>query len=311
MSQVAARQSAGVEQTIARIQQWKKTRCAVIIAHNYQPDEIQAVADYTGDSLELARLAAKTEAEVIVFAGVVFMAESAKLLSPQKTVLLPVKEAGCPLADTITAEDLRQARQQHPQAAVVIYVNSPAEVKALADVCCTSANAVEVVNSLPQAEVIFAPDKNLAHWVARHTQKRIIPWPGSCCTHNNITAKDVAAAKQAHPEAKFMAHPECRPEVCGQADAVLSTSQMLRRAKAEKATEFIVGTEIGMLYRLRKENPEKTFYPLSSRMVCRSMKMTSLADLADALEYIKYPVEVPEPIRMGAFQALEAMLKIN
>jgi quinolinate synthase len=310
MNETATIQSASAEKALARIQHWKAARQAVIIAHNYQPDEIQAVADYTGDSLELARIAAKTDAEVIAFAGVVFMAESAKILSPQKTVLLPVLEAGCPLADTITAEDLQNARKQHPQAAVVAYVNSSAEVKSLADICCTSANAVAVVNSLPHDEVICVPDKNLAHWIALHSTKQIIPWAGSCCTHNNMMLKDMNAAKEAHPQAKFMAHPECRPEVCAQADAVLSTSQMLRWAKSEEAIEFIVGTEVGMLYRLRNENPGKTFYPLSERMVCKSMKMTSLNDLADALEFIKHPVEIPEAIRERAFQAVDAMIKI-
>jgi len=311
MSGTVAMSSTATGQILARIRKWKAMRQAVIIAHNYQPDAVQEVADYTGDSLELARLAAKTDAKVIAFAGVTFMAESAKILSPQKTVLLPVAEAGCPLADTINAEDLQNAKAQHPQAAVVVYVNSSAEVKALADICCTSANAIAVVNALPHDEVIFAPDKNLAHWVARHTRKRIIPWPGSCCTHNAIMVKEVEQARKNHPDAKFIAHPECRPEVCAQADAVLSTSQMLRFAKSEPVQEFIVGTEIGLLYRLRQENPDKQFYPLSERMICKNMKLTSLADLADALEFLKHPIEVPETIVVRAAQALDAMLRVK
>ncbi|MBN1595004.1 quinolinate synthase NadA [candidate division FCPU426 bacterium] len=302
---------ANAKQEKQRILKWKALRRALIIAHNYQPEEIQELADYTGDSLELARLAAQTDAEVIACAGVIFMAESAKILSPQKTVLLPVPEAGCPLADTITAEDLRRARQQHPQAAVVVYVNSPAEVKALADVCCTSANAIAVVNAVPQAEVILAPDKNLADWVARHTEKRVIPWPGSCCTHNAVRLEAVEAARKAHPQASVLVHPECRPEVCARADAVLSTSQMLRQARADANLEFIIGTEIGLLYRLRKENPEKLFYPLSEGMVCASMKLTTLRHLGDALEFMPQKVEVPEEVRSRAFQALEAMLRIQ
>lgn len=311
MTLPAGVQSPAGAQLASRIARLKTARRAVILAHNYQPDEIQALADHTGDSLELARTAARTDAEVIAFAGVRFMAESAKILSPQKTVLLPVPEAGCPLADTISAEDLARARAEHPDAAVVVYVNSTAEVKALADVCCTSANALPVVNSLPQSEVIFAPDKNLAHWVARHTAKRIIPWPGSCCVHNNITLRAVTDAARLYPEAKFMAHPECRPEVCDRADAVLSTSQMLRYARAETAGTFIVGTEIGLLYRLRRENPGKQFHPLSSRMVCRNMKLTQLHHLATALETLPHPVEVPEDVRVRAVAALERMLAVT
>jgi quinolinate synthase len=181
----------------------------------------------------------------------------------------------------------------------------------LADICCTSANAIQVVNSLPQDEIIFIPDKNLAHWVALHTTKRIIPWGGSCCTHNNITPAEAQAAQTAHPEAKLMVHPECRPEVCAQAQAVLSTAQMLRYVKSEPAKEFIVGTEVGLLYRLRKENPGKNFYPLSLRMVCKTMKLTTLDKLADSLEFMQEQIEVPEEIRAKAFRSLDAMLKIK
>jgi len=294
----------------ARLQLWKQKRGAVILAHNYQIDEVQDAADYSGDSLELSRLAAKTSAEVIVFAGVHFMAESAKILSPQKTVLLPVREAGCPMADTVTAEDLRRARQEHPQAAVVTYVNSTAEVKAESDVCCTSANAVQVVNALKAEEVIFVPDKNLADWVARHTGKRIIPWAGSCCTHNNLRVQDVRLAQAAHPGAVFMAHPECRPEVCALAQAVLSTSGMLKHVKTDPGSEYIVGTEVGLLHRLRQENPGKKFYPLSAEMVCKTMKMTTLSHVADALEFNQHAIEVPEPVRVRAARALEAMLQL-
>ena len=297
-------------ESLERLRKYKDKRQAVSLAHNYQPDNVQAAADYTGDSLELSRLAAKSDAEVIVFAGVSFMAESAKILSPKKLVLLPNLEAGCPMADTITAEDVVNARRQHPRAAVVAYVNTSAQVKAQADICCTSANAIPVVEALPHDEVIFVPDKNLADWVARHTNKRIIPWAGSCCTHDNIGLAEVEAAFKSHPHAKLMVHPECRPEVCSRGHAVLSTSGMLRYVRSHSDREFIVGTEIGMLYRLRLENPEKTFYPLSPRMICRSMKLTSLRLVADALENLHPPIEVPEAVRQGACRALEAMLRV-
>ena len=255
-------------------------------------------------------MAAQTQAPVIVFAGVQFMAESAKILSPQKTVLLPVREAGCPLADTVTAEDVRRARQEHPRAAVVAYVNSSAEVKAEADVCCTSANAVKVVNAMSADEIIFVPDKNLGDWVARHTSKRIIPWAGSCCTHNNFKAQDVAAIQGEHPQAAFLVHPECRPEVCALTPSVMSTAGMLKHVKADPGNEYIIGTEVGLLYRLRKENPGKKFHPLSTTAICRTMKMTTLSDVADALEFQRYAIEVPEPIRTRAARALEAMLQL-
>lgn len=299
-----------LDQARARLQLWKEKRGAVILAHNYQIDEVQDAADYTGDSLELSRLAAKTTAPVIVFAGVQFMAESAKILSPEKTVLLPVREAGCPMADTVTAEDVRRARQQHPQAAVVAYVNSSAEVKAEVDVCCTSANAVQIVNALTQDEVIFVPDKNLADWVARHTSKRIIPWAGSCCVHNDLRLKEVTRARAEHPQAALLAHPECRPEVCAQAQAVLSTSGMLKFVKTDPGSEYLIGTEVGLLHRLRQENPTKTFYPVSEAMVCRSMKLTTLSHVADALEFNQHAIEVPEPVRARAAHALEAMLQL-
>jgi quinolinate synthase len=305
--EAASREQAGLLDRLAGL---KARHHAIVLAHNYQPDEVQDAADFTGDSLELSRLAAREQAEVLVFAGVTFMAESAKILSPQKTVLLPVLEAGCPMADTITTEDVWRARQEHPRAAVVSYVNSSAEVKAESDICCTSANAVQVVNSLEQDEIIFVPDKNLADWVARHTSKCIIPWAGSCCTHNNIRPEAVVQAKAIHPQAKFMAHPECRPDVCSQADAVLSTSQMLRYVKSDSGREFIVGTEVGLLHRLRLENPDKIFYPLSSKMVCASMKLTSLEILVQSLENLSHPVVIPESVRSRAVRALDAMLRI-
>lgn len=294
-----------------RLQKLRTERQALILAHNYQPDEVQAAADATGDSLELARLAARSAAPVIVLAGVRFMAESAKLLAPERTVLLPVAEAGCPLADTITPEDVLAARKQHPEAAVVSYVNSTAAVKAVSDVCCTSANAVSVVQGVPEEEVLFFPDKNLADWVARHTTKRVIPWAGSCCVHNNITREDVNTARELHPDAVFLAHPECRPEVCAEAAAVLSTSQMLRFVRSDPRAEFLIGTEIGLLYRLRQEHPDKRFYPLSGRMVCRTMKLTTLPELVSSLEQMRHPVELAPAIIAPARRAVERMLEFS
>lgn len=294
-----------------RLRALKTERRALILAHNYQPDEVQAVADACGDSLELARQAAKSSAPVIVLAGVRFMAESAKLLAPDRTVLLPVAEAGCPLADTVTAEDVLAARKQYPHAAVVSYVNSTAAVKAVSDVCCTSANAVAVVQGLPEEEVLFFPDKNLADWVARHTTKRVLPWAGSCCVHNDITLGDVKAAQERHPGAVLLVHPECRPEVCAAAEAVLSTSQMLRFVAGDPRAEFLIGTEVGLLYRLRRDHPGKRFYPLSERMVCRTMKLTTLAELVAGLEQMRHAIELDPAIIAPARRAVERMLEFS
>lgn len=297
------------ESVLARIEKLKKLRQAVILVHNYQNAEIQDVADYTGDSLELSRLAAATDAQVIVFCGVRFMAESAKILSPSKTVLLPARSAGCSMADMITAEALRAARQQYPGAGVVTYVNSPAEVKAESDICCTSANAAAIVNSLPQEEILFGPDKNLASWVAGRSDKKIIPWNGFCAVHDRITREETEQAQKQHPQAGLIVHPECRPEVCQCAQAVLSTSGMLSYVRESTTREFIIGTEIGLLHQLKRENPGKIFYPLSSRMVCQDMKLTTLDLLAEALESLQYPIDVPEPVLSRAAQSLEAMLR--
>jgi quinolinate synthase len=295
----------------ARLHDLKAERNAVLVAHNYQPDEVQAEADYTGDSLELARLASRTTAEVIVFAGVRFMAESAKLLSPEKTVLLPDLGAGCMLADTVTPEAILAARAEHPQAAVVVYINSPVEVKAQADICCTSANAVQVVNSLPHEEILFYPDRNLAAWVARHTTKRIWPGQGFCGPHQALTRAQLTAARRAYPQARVLVHPECPLEVCLAADAVLSTAGMLRYAKTENAQTFIIGTEIGLLYRLRLENPTKTFIPLSPTTVCASMKRTSLDSVITVLETLQPAIRLDETVRVRAAQALKAMFRLS
>jgi quinolinate synthase len=287
-------------------------RRAVILAHNYQRPEVQDVADFVGDSLGLSRHAAATDAEVIVFCGVHFMAETAKILAPEKTVVLPEMRAGCPMADMITADKLREWKAQYPGVPVVTYVNSSAEVKALTDICCTSANAPQVVRSLGVGRVLFAPDRNLAHWVVSQVPEvQVIPWPGFCPTHERITAAQVHDAKSAHPRAKVMAHPECRPDVLELANAVLSTSGMLRYAAETDADEFIVVTEQGLLHGLRKAAPGKRFYTLDPEPVCPNMKLTTLVKVLEALDTLEPRVEVPEDVRLAALASVERMIAIG
>ena len=297
-----------VETIESKIESLKKKRNAIILAHNYQLGEVQDIADFVGDSLELARRAASTDADVIVFCGVLFMAETAAMLSPQKTVLLPDVNAGCPMADMITSQQLRQFKQQHPDAAVVCYVNSSAEVKAESDYCCTSSNATQVVESIEaDKEIIFVPDMNLAQHAAQQTNRKLILWEGYCHVHVCIRDTDIILAKQQHPEAVIMVHCECTDPVRKLADAALSTSGMLKLAKESDTDEFIVGTEIGMLHRLRKENPGKKFYPASKAAVCPNMKLTTVEKVLWSLEDMKYKITVPEEIRLRALNALEAM----
>ncbi|HVZ80852.1 MAG TPA: quinolinate synthase NadA [bacterium] len=293
---------------VNRIKELKKERNAVILAHSYERPEVQDIADHVGDSLELSRLAAKTDADVIVFCSVHFMAETAKILSPQKTVLLPAAEAGCPLADMITPEQLAAEKAKYPNAAVVAYVNCSAEIKALADVCCTSANALQVVNAMPQDEILFVPDQHLGRWVQKQTHKKMILWAGCCPTHQRMKAKDILAMKQEHPDAVVVVHPESNEDICGMADAVLSTSQMLRYCQASEAKTFIIGTEMGMLHRLRTAMPDKTFLLPTKSLICPNMKMTQLEDVYEALKDLKYPIEIPEPIRLKALKSLDGML---
>ena len=240
-----------------RIEQLKKKRNAVIIAHNYQIGEVQDVADFLGDSLQLSQEAAKLKENVIVFCGVHFMAETAAILSPEKTVLMPDLGAGCPMADMITASELREWKKQYPGRKVVCYVNTSAEVKAECDICCTSSNAVQVVEAVEGDEILFAPDKNLAAYVARFTKKKIIPWDGYCYVHNNIHLKDIEEKRRLYPDAEVWVHPECRPEVIDTADKVLSTGKMVKEARETEKKRIILGTEAGMTYRLKKENPDK------------------------------------------------------
>jgi quinolinate synthase len=288
-----------------------KKRRAVLLAHNYQPPEIQDVADVRGDSLELSIKAARTDAEVIVFCGVHFMAETASILSPEKTVLLPRADAGCPMADMVTPEALRQKLDTLPPMPVVTYVNSSAAVKALSTVCCTSANAFEVVESLEAEEVLMVPDRNLARNTAARSKKKIHTWEGYCPFHNLLTVEEVQAAKERHPDAIFMAHPECPPDVVGLADVAVSTSGMIRYAQQSEARSFIVGTEVGMRYPLEKACPDKTFHMVSPRMHCDDMKKITLADILHCLETLDGEVKVPEDIRQPALKAVEKMIAIS
>jgi len=295
----------------AKIRRLLKEKNAVMLAHNYQPPEIQELADMCGDSLELSIRAADTDAEVIVFCGVHFMAETASILSPDKTVLLPRLDAGCLMADMIDAESLEAKIAGLPPMPVVTYVNSTAEVKALSTICCTSANVVKVVNSLPEKEMLLAPDRNLAMYAASKTEKKIHVWDGYCPTHERLTADDAAKAKAEHPEAVFMAHPECRPEVLALADVVESTSGMLRYARQSAHKAFIVGTETGMLHPIRKQNPDKVFYPASAKMVCPNMKRIGLADVVNCLETMTPQVKVPEAVRLPALAAVNRMIALS
>jgi quinolinate synthase len=295
-----------------KIRELLKEKNAILLAHYYQRDEIQDIADILGDSLALSIEAARTDADIIVFAGVLFMAESAAILSTDKTVLLPVLDAGCPLADKITAAELNAAKKENPGAAVVTYVNSSAETKALSDICCTSANAVRVVNSLAGAEkVIMVPDGNLARYTARFTEKEVIPWKGFCYVHDNLTPEAVSTVKDKHPQALFAAHPECRLDVLDLADFVGSTGGILRFARETDAGEIIVGTEMGIMHQLKKENPGKTFIPASDTMICHDMKKISLDDVLSSLEEMKHIIEIPEDVRIPAQRALTRMLEAS
>jgi quinolinate synthase len=299
------------EQLLQKIGKLKEQRKAVILAHNYQPGEIQDLADFTGDSLGLSIKASQTNAQVIVFCGVRFMAETAAILCPGETVLLPDKFAGCPLADMITAQQLRRLKQKNPGALVVCYVNSSAEVKAESDYCCTSANAVELVNSLPaDRTIIFVPDQHLGRFVAERTGRDMVLWPGYCPTHVLITEDDIKNAKAKHPDAVVMAHPECTEPVKALADQLLSTGQMLKFAAKSPAKKFIVATEIGIIHALKKQNPQAEFIAATDRAVCPNMKKITLAKIIGSLEDMQYRVTVSEEIAKRAKKSLDRMVEI-
>jgi quinolinate synthase len=290
----------------------KADRRAVILAHNYQPGEIQDLADFCGDSLGLSIEASRTDAETIVFCGVRFMAETAKVLSPGKTVLLPDRHAGCPMADMIDAEQLRGLKRKHPDALVVCYVNSTAEVKAESDYCCTSANAVAVVQALPRdRRIIFVPDQHLGRFVEQQTGRDLILWPGYCTTHVLISEDDVLNARRQYPDAVVIAHPECSEPVKDLADALLSTGQMVTFVRNSPATRFIVATEIGMIHPLKKVRPDAEFLPAGMRGICPNMKKITLEKVLASLTNLQYQIEVPDEIRLKAARALQRMVEIR
>ncbi len=293
---------------VEQIKEFREKRKAIILAHVYQRDAVQALADFTGDSLALSRKAVETEAQVIVFCGVQFMAETAAILNPDKTVLLPVKEAGCELADMATGEEVRARKKQMPDATVVSYVNTTAEVKAESDICCTSSNAVDVVRSVGEGPVLFIPDRNLGAYAASVSGKDIHLWDGWCYVHENIRPERIQELRREHPEAKVMVHPECTPAVIDLADYVGSTAQMIAYASESQAESFIVGTEDGLLFPLKRDNPGKTFYPVGT--ICRGMKTITLERVKDALVQMQYPVSIPEAIRVRAKRALDRMLEL-
>lgn len=295
----------------ARVAQLKREMEAVILAHNYQWPEVQDVADFVGDSLELARRATTVDARVIVFCGVHFMAETAAIVNPERTVLLAEATAGCPMADMIDADALREWKGRYPRAAVVTYVNSTAEVKALSDICCTSANAIKIVQSLPQKQILFVPDQNLGRYVASKTDKEVILYPGYCVTHHRLRGEQVRQARERHPEAVVLAHPECQEEVWALADAVLSTSQMLRYVTESPAKTFLIATEWGILHRMRKENPGKEFFVVSNALVCPNMKKTTLRGVVRTMEQRDNVITVPPEVREPAARALQRMLDIT
>ena len=293
-----------------KILKLKKERNAIILAHNYQLGEIQDIADLVGDSLELSQKAAETTAEVIVFCGVHFMAETAAILCPDMTVVLPDFNAGCPMANTITAKQLRQKKRELPGATVVTYINSTAEIKAESDYCCTSANGVKVVESIDNEEILFVPDQYLGHYIASKTGKKMTLWPGYCPTHTRILAQDIIRLKQEYPGATAAVHPECRPDVIALADEVLSTGGMIRFARREDVKEMLVGTEMGIIHRLRKENPGKRFIPVSEQAICPNMKLITLEKVLWSLEEMSPVVRVPEETRLKAKAAVDRMLAI-
>jgi quinolinate synthase len=293
---------------VCKIAELKKKRNAIVLVHNYQRPEVQDIADFLGDSLDLSRKAAETRAEVIIFCGVHFMAETASILCPEKTVLLPDLNAGCPMADMITVKELRDLKSRYPGHAVVCYINTSAEIKAESDICCTSSNAVNVVNSIKERDVIFVPDQNLGDYVSKQTGRNMVLYGGYCAIHCRILATDILKARKDHPDAEVLVHPECTPDVVKLADKVLSTNGMVRYAREGSKQEMVIGTEQGILYRLKKENPGKKFYPATEKAYCENMKKTTLEKVLWSLQDMKNIVRVDDPIAMKAKLAIEKML---
>lgn len=299
------------KEMISEIKRMKREKNAVIVAHNYQVDEVQELADVVGDSFKLSQYCASTNADIVVFCGVHFMAESAKILSPGKTVLLPEIDAGCPMADMVTAEALTEEKKKYPDAAVVCYINTSAAVKAECDICCTSSNALKVVRSIPNDEILFVPDRNLGSFIAQQVpEKKFHLWNGFCITHHRVGRDDVEKAKSIHPDALVLAHPECRQEVLEMADYVGSTAQIIEYAKKNSHDKYLIATEMGILHQLRKDNPDKTFYLLTQGFVCPNMKKTSVESVYNALKYNRYEINLDKEVIERARRSLEAMLAI-
>jgi len=300
------------ENLIKEILSWKEKREAIILAHVYQTGEIQDIADFTGDSLFLSQQAAKTQAKVIVFCGVQFMAETASILSPEKIILLPEIKAGCPLADMAPIEKVKKKLKELPKVAIISYVNSSAVVKSLSDYCCTSANAVQVVQAIPaERDILFIPDKNLADFTARKAKRNIIPWQGYCPVHNILTKEDVIKVKKLHPQALLLVHPECRPEVCNLAEYIGSTRGIIEFTSNNPAKEYIIGTELGIFHPLKKNNPDKKFFPASEKMICKDMKLITLEKVLHSLKKLEPRIIVPENIRKKSLKALNRMIEIT
>ncbi len=289
----------------------KKEKNAIIISHFYTRREVQDVSDFVADSLSLCKAALNSKTEIIVFAGVHFMAESASIISPEKLVLLPVPDAVCPMADMVTVESLRCLKEKNSDAAVVCYVNSSAAVKAESDICCTSANAINVVNSIENQEIIFIPDKNLGRFVSLHTKKKIHLWPGFCHVHDSISDENINKLKKMHPDVEFLAHPECRPEVLSLADNILSTSGIINEVGKSSSKEFIIGTETEIVQNLKRNYPDKKFYPASEKALCYNMKKITLESILNSLQNMEYELYIPGYIRMKAKKALDRMLEIS
>ncbi len=298
------------EEILKKIKELKKEKNAVIVAHNYQNGEVQDIADFTGDSLELAKKVVGEKADIIVFCGVKFMAEMAHMLNPDRKVLLPRIDAGCPMADTITGDDVRELRKKYPEHTFIAYVNTNADVKSEIDICCTSSNALTIVRNVKNNKIVFLPDKNLGNYVQKNVpEKEIILWNGCCCIHDRIELEEVKKAKEAHPEAELMVHPECRPEIVNFADSVLSTGGMVKYVRESNKNSFLVGTEEGMIHRLQKETPEKKFYKVSNRFICANMKKIGLEDILDALKEEKYEIKLDKEVREKGKKTLDEMLK--
>jgi len=292
------------------IKKLKIEKNAIILAHNYQIGEIQDIADFIGDSLQLAKEAAKVKQDLIIFCGVHFMAESAKILNPEKKVILPVKDAGCPMADMVSAEELKEYKKNNPEVKIVTYVNSSAEVKAESYICCTSSNAVDIVKKTGAKEVLFVPDKNLGNYVKEQINDvKIIKWKGFCPTHHRVSIEDVEIARKKYPGIKILAHPECRPEVLKKVDFVGSTSQIIQFVKDSNDEKFIIGTEKGIIHSLLKENPNKEFFILTEKLICENMKKTDLEDVYNALKNEEYEICIDKEIISKANKALERMLE--